>query len=196
MSMALMIEAHLGNQPWDVFHQGLAGADRAVDRRGHRRGRVVVLLLLAAAAASAARPRHGVQCGSSSGSRVTWRWPPCRPRPPVAAPSPSWSPASSSAPSRPGCTSAPGSAPGPRDGPTTGLAARGHSIRNCRSGIEIRVVAMGFMLGISHPHCRLRRRYRPARPRVHPAVHRRADRATHATRPPSRPHSSKFEEHS
>src|SRR5688500_5649499 len=24
MSMALMIEAKLGNQPWDVFHQGLA----------------------------------------------------------------------------------------------------------------------------------------------------------------------------
>src|SRR5262245_38758649 len=24
VSMALMIESHLGNQPWDVFHQGLA----------------------------------------------------------------------------------------------------------------------------------------------------------------------------
>jgi uncharacterized membrane protein YczE len=25
VSMALMVSAHLGNQPWDVFHQGLGG---------------------------------------------------------------------------------------------------------------------------------------------------------------------------
>jgi uncharacterized membrane protein YczE len=37
--------------------------------------------------------------------------------------------------------------PGPRDGLMTGLAARGHSIRVVRTGIELTVLAIGFALG-------------------------------------------------
>jgi uncharacterized membrane protein YczE len=37
--------------------------------------------------------------------------------------------------------------PGPRDGLMTGLAARGHSIRVVRTGIEFTVLALGALLG-------------------------------------------------
>ena len=40
-----------------------------------------------------------------------------------------------------------GLGPGPRDGLTTGLAARGHSIRVVRTAIEVSVLAAGFALG-------------------------------------------------
>lgn len=37
--------------------------------------------------------------------------------------------------------------PGPRDGLMTGLAARGYSIRAVRTGIEVTVLALGWLLG-------------------------------------------------
>ena len=37
--------------------------------------------------------------------------------------------------------------PGPRDGLMTGLAARGHSIRVVRTGIEVAVLVLGALLG-------------------------------------------------
>jgi uncharacterized membrane protein YczE len=40
-----------------------------------------------------------------------------------------------------------GLGPGPRDGLMTGLASRGHSIRVVRTGIEILVLAVGWLLG-------------------------------------------------
>jgi uncharacterized membrane protein YczE len=40
-----------------------------------------------------------------------------------------------------------GLGPGPRDGLMTGLAARGHSIRAVRTGIELTVLAAGWLLG-------------------------------------------------
>ena len=40
-----------------------------------------------------------------------------------------------------------GLGPGPRDGLMTGLAARGHSIRIVRTGIEVAVLATGWALG-------------------------------------------------
>lgn len=40
-----------------------------------------------------------------------------------------------------------GLGPGPRDGLMTGLAARGHSIRVVRTGIELAVLATGWLLG-------------------------------------------------
>jgi uncharacterized membrane protein YczE len=40
-----------------------------------------------------------------------------------------------------------GLGPGPRDGLMTGLAARGHSIRVARTGIEVTVLAVGWLLG-------------------------------------------------
>jgi uncharacterized membrane protein YczE len=40
-----------------------------------------------------------------------------------------------------------GLGPGPRDGLMTGLAARGHSIRVVRTGLEVAVLATGWALG-------------------------------------------------
>jgi uncharacterized membrane protein YczE len=40
-----------------------------------------------------------------------------------------------------------GLGPGPRDGLMTGLAARGRSIRVVRTGIEVTVLATGWLLG-------------------------------------------------
>lgn len=40
-----------------------------------------------------------------------------------------------------------GLGPGPRDGLTTGIAARGHSIRVVRTAIEVSVLATGYALG-------------------------------------------------
>jgi uncharacterized membrane protein YczE len=40
-----------------------------------------------------------------------------------------------------------GLGPGPRDGLMTGLASRGHSIRIVRTGIELTVLAAGWLLG-------------------------------------------------
>ncbi len=40
-----------------------------------------------------------------------------------------------------------GLGPGPRDGLMTGLAARGHSVRAVRTGIEVAVLVVGFLLG-------------------------------------------------
>ena len=40
-----------------------------------------------------------------------------------------------------------GLGPGPRDGLMTGLAARGHSIRVVRTGIEVAVLIVGWLLG-------------------------------------------------
>lgn len=40
-----------------------------------------------------------------------------------------------------------GLGPGPRDGLTTGLAARGHSLRVVRTAIEVTVLASGWLLG-------------------------------------------------
>jgi uncharacterized membrane protein YczE len=46
-----------------------------------------------------------------------------------------------------GCYIGAGLGPGPRDGLMTGLAARGHSIRKVRTGIELTVLAAGWLLG-------------------------------------------------
>jgi uncharacterized membrane protein YczE len=46
-----------------------------------------------------------------------------------------------------GCYIGAGLGPGPRDGLMVGLAARGHSIRLVRTGIEVTVLVAGWLLG-------------------------------------------------
>ena len=46
-----------------------------------------------------------------------------------------------------GCYIGAGLGPGPRDGLMVGLAARGHSIRVVRTGIEVAVLVAGYLLG-------------------------------------------------
>ena len=40
-----------------------------------------------------------------------------------------------------------GLGPGPRDGLMTGIAARGHSVRVVRTGLEVAILAVGWLLG-------------------------------------------------
>ena len=63
-----------------------------------------------------------------------------------------------------------GLGPGPRDGLMTGLAARGHSVRIVRTGLELTVLVTGWLLGgtVGIGTDRLRALDRPARARLHP----------------------------
>jgi uncharacterized membrane protein YczE len=144
-SMALMVESHLGNQPWDVFHQGVARLT------GLSIGTVAVIV----------------------GAVVLLLWIPLRQRPGIGTvsnvvviglavdamlfvlPTPSalWARVLFLVAGVLLCAVATGLyvgarlGPGPRDGLMTGLAARGYSIRVVRTLIEVSVVAVGFLLG-------------------------------------------------
>ncbi len=145
VSIALMVRAELGLDPWDVFHQGLAR------RTGMAIGTAVIVV----------------------GAAVLLLWIPLRERPGIGTisnvviigvaanialevvPPPGhiglrWLSLLSGILL---CGVATGAyigarlGPGPRDGLMTGLARRGHSIRVVRTGIELSVLLVGFLLG-------------------------------------------------
>lgn len=145
LGIALQVSSGLGNDPWDVFHQGLsrrfglsigvwiiiAGAVVMLawiplrQRPGIGTISNVVLIgvfadlflwLLPAPDALAARSAYLV-IGVLAGGVAT------------------------------GCYIGAGLGPGPRDGLMTGIAARGHSVRVVRTGIELTVLAAGWLLG-------------------------------------------------
>lgn len=145
-SMALMVRAQLGLNPWDVFHQGLS------ERTGLSLGTIVIIV----------------------GAAVLLLWIPLRQRPGIgtisnvfmigiAADVSLWliPPAPSLATGwamllagillngvAGGAYIGAGLGPGPRDGLMTGLVSRtGGSVRVIRTGIEIVVVAGGWALG-------------------------------------------------
>jgi uncharacterized membrane protein YczE len=146
ISMALIIRSALGNMPWDVLHQGLAG------RLGWSLGTVTIVV----------------------GALVLLAWIPLRQRPGVGTVSNvvvigvavdaalAVVPAPSSLDWRVGLLvagvllNAVATAayigvhlgPGPRDGLMTGLVRRtGGSVRLVRTSIEVAVVATGWLLG-------------------------------------------------
>lgn len=144
-SVALLIEADLGLDPWDVFHQGIAV------KTGISIGLVTVLVSAA----------------------VLLLWIPLRQRPGVGTisngllvglamdaslyilPAPSMLGAQVAFlvggvalnALATGLYIGAGLGPGPRDGLMTGLAARGHSIRVVRTAIELGVLICGYLLG-------------------------------------------------
>jgi uncharacterized membrane protein YczE len=145
-SMALIIRSTLGNMPWDVLHQGLAG------RIGWSIGTVSILV----------------------GALVLLCWIPLRQRPGLGTVSNvvviglavdatlAVVPAPGSLPVRIGLLAAGvllnavataayigvHLGPGPRDGLMTGLVRRtGRSVRLVRTSIEVGVVATGWLLG-------------------------------------------------
>lgn len=146
VSLALMVRANLGLDPWDVFHQGLA------ERAGLSLGTILILV----------------------GAAVMLLWIPLRQKPGLgtlsnifviglAADAALWAlPDLHGLPLRGaglvagvvlnGVASAAyigaGMGPGPRDGLMTGLARRtGWPIRWTRMGIEAAVLALGWVLG-------------------------------------------------
>ncbi|MFC6885522.1 YczE/YyaS/YitT family protein [Actinomadura yumaensis] len=145
LGIALQVSSGLGNDPWDVLHQGLSR------RFGLSIGVWIVI----------------------TGALVLLAWIPLRQRPGVGTlsnvvlvgvftdlflwllPDPHalaarWTylvAAVLVGGFATGCYIGAGLGAGPRDGLTTGLAARGHSIRVVRTAIELSVLAAGWLLG-------------------------------------------------
>ncbi|ASO21007.1 putative membrane protein YczE [Actinoalloteichus hoggarensis] len=145
LGLGMMLAAGLGVSPWDVFHQGVAL------RTGLPFGVIVI----------------------ASGVVVLALWIPLRQRPGIGTVLnvASIGPLSEAAlsilpePGHPAVRAAfllggmlvngiglalylgAGLGPGPRDGLMTGLAARGWSIRVARTGIEVGVLAIGWLIG-------------------------------------------------
>jgi uncharacterized membrane protein YczE len=145
VSLALMVQARLGLDPWDVLHQGIARL------LGVRIGWVVIVVSFVVLAAwIPLRQRPGF--GTISNAVVVGL---------VVNVAVSVIPAPSALAARAcmfaaailvngiatGLYIGAGLGPGPRDGLMTGLAARGHSIRVVRTIIEVSVLATGFALG-------------------------------------------------
>lgn len=145
VGISLQIDARLGNPPWDVFHQGVAV------QTGVTIGRVIVL----------------------TGLALLLLWIPLRQRPGIGTilnaleigtvadialriiPQPDSLPVRGAMVVAGIVCVALGSAlyigsglgPGPRDGLMTGLAARGIPVRVARTGIEVTVLVVGWLLG-------------------------------------------------
>lgn len=145
LGIALQVSSGLGNDPWDVFHQGLSR------RLGLSIGAWIII----------------------AGVVVMLAWIPLRQRPGIGTisnvilvgvfadlflwllPDPGalgarWAylvTAVLVGGFATGCYIGAGLGPGPRDGLMTGLAARGHSIRVVRTAIELSVLAAGWLLG-------------------------------------------------
>jgi uncharacterized membrane protein YczE len=145
VSMAMLVEAHLGNMPWDVLHQGIA------KRTGLTFGTVTIALgVLVLIAWIPLRQRPGL--GTLSNVVVIGVAVDAALR---ALPTPSAMPVRIAflAGGVLLCAIATGLyigarlGPGPRDGLMTGIAARGHSVRVVRTSIEVAVVAVGWLLG-------------------------------------------------
>ena len=145
VSSSLLVLATLGLDPWDVFHQGLSRTfGLAIGTWAIIVGAVVLLLwiplrqrpgigtlsnvvlvgLTMDVVLGHVHPPHGLAariaclvCGVFLNGVATGAY--------IGA----------------------GLGPGPRDGLMTGLAARGHSIRVVRTGLELTVLVTGWLLG-------------------------------------------------
>jgi uncharacterized membrane protein YczE len=145
VSASFILLAGLGNDPWDVLHQGLSrqtgiGTGLWVDLMGAlvllawiplrlRPGlgtisNVVVIGLVVEAMLAAFPPAHGLALqltllltGTVLNGMATGLYIGAR------------------------------FGPGPRDGLMTGIAARGHSLRTVRTGLELTVLTAGALLG-------------------------------------------------
>ncbi len=145
LSVALMISARLGLDPWDVFHQGLAR------RTGLPFGWIVngvgvgVLLLWIPLRQ---RPGFGTVSNVIVVGLVVDAALPLLPQPRAMAVRIAYLTAGILANGvATGLYIGAGLGPGPRDGLMTGLAKRGWPIRRVRTSIELAVLAAGWLLG-------------------------------------------------
>jgi uncharacterized membrane protein YczE len=145
LGITLMVRAELGLGPWDVLHQGLS------DRTGIPIGSVAILVgLVVLLAWVPLRQRLGVGTvlnvliigavidltmlvvHTPSSTALRWVF--------LVVGVFLFGPGS-------GFYIGAGLGPGPRDGLMTGIAARGHSVRVVRTGIELSALALGWLLG-------------------------------------------------
>jgi len=145
VSIALLIRARLGLDPWDVLHQGIA-RDLGVPI-----GWVVIGvsgIVLLAWIPLRQRPGFGtisnaIAVGLVADQALSVIAPPRA----IAARLAMLAAAIAVNAVSTACYIGAGLGPGPRDGLMTGLAARGYSIRVVRTSIEVSVLVAGVLLG-------------------------------------------------
>jgi uncharacterized membrane protein YczE len=145
LAMALLLEAHAGLDPWNVFHQGIT---RHVDLTIGQVTIISSLVLLAAWVPLRQRPGLGTVANALIVG-------------PVVDLGIVWIPAAEGTLEQglfmvvailasavaTGLYVGAGWGPGPRDGLMTGLAARGIPMGAARAGIELTVLVAGWLLG-------------------------------------------------
>lgn len=145
VALALVVEADLGLDPWDVFHQGLA------ERTGIGLGWVVILVsvvVLGLWAPLRQRPGIGTVANALVVGLVIEVGIAVLPSPTALVPRVGFLAVGVLLSGLAlGLYIGAGLGPGPRDGLMTGFAARGHSLRVVRTAIEVAVMAVGFLLG-------------------------------------------------
>lgn len=145
LGIALQVSSGLGNDPWDVFHQGLARqTGLSIGTWIIIAGVVVMLLWIPLRQRPGAGTVSNALFVGAFADLFLWLLP--DPRATVVR----WTYLVSAilvGGFATGCYIGAGLGPGPRDGLTTGLASRGHSIRVVRTGIELSVFAAGWALG-------------------------------------------------
>lgn len=144
LGIALQVSSRLGNDPWDVLHQGLARHGLSIGTWIVITGALVMLLWIPL------RQRPGL--GTISNVLLIgpfadlFLW--LLPAPHALALRWAYLVAGVVAGGvATGCYIGAGFGPGPRDGLMTGLARRGRSIRVVRTAIEVTVLALGWVLG-------------------------------------------------
>ncbi|MDN3355333.1 hypothetical protein [Actinomadura sp. DC4] len=145
LGAALQVASRLGNDPWDVLHQGLARqTGLSIGTWAIIAGALVLMLWIPL------RQRPGL--GTISNVVLIglfidlFLW--LLPHP--GGPALRWAYLVAGilvGGFATGCYIGAGFGPGPRDGLMTGLAARGHSMRVVRTTIEVSVLALGWLLG-------------------------------------------------
>ncbi|MBW8483308.1 membrane protein YczE [Actinomadura parmotrematis] len=145
LGIALQVSSTLGNDPWDVFHQGLSRTFGLS---------IGTWIIIAGAAVMLAwiplRQRPGLGTISNVVLVGVFADAGLRLLPEVHSPAARWAyliAAILIGGFATGCYIGAGFGPGPRDGLMTGLAARGHSVRVVRTSIEVGVLAVGWLLG-------------------------------------------------
>ena len=147
-SLALLVRAELGVAPWDVLHQGLARQTGLSIGTWVLLAGLVVLLLWVPL-----RQRPGLGTLSNAllvGVAVDATLalvPPLPDRSPVAVALLLFAVGTVLNGLATALYIGARLGPGPRDGLMTGLAARGHSIRAVRTGLEVTVLTSGWLLG-------------------------------------------------
>ncbi len=145
VALALVVEADLGLDPWNVFHQGIS------DQTGIGLGWIVILVsgvVLALWIPLRQRPGIGTVANAIVVGLVIEVSVPLIPTPDAMVVRVLFLLVGVGASGVAlGLYIGAGLGPGPRDGLMTGLAARGHSIRVVRTGIEVAALLAGILLG-------------------------------------------------